>query len=83
MGYRGWRSWMGGIVILASCEHFFIKVHENLVQHPGIIISIIVCKKLAYEMTHIQGHKRQPVTQHLYKTVSNVTALRVEYYNSF
>ena len=34
-------------------------------------------------MTHIQGHKRQPVTQHLYKTVSNVTALRVEYYNSF
>ena len=44
MGYRGWMSWMGGIVILASCEHFFIKVHENLVQHPGIIISIIVCK---------------------------------------
>ena len=40
-------------------------------------------QKLAYDLTHIQGHKRQPVTQHLYKTVSNVTALSVRYYNSF
>ena len=27
-------GWMGTIVILASCEHYFIRVHENLVQHP-------------------------------------------------
>ena len=25
---------MGGIVILASCEYHFIRVHANLVQHP-------------------------------------------------
>ena len=24
-----------GISILASCEHHFIIVHKNLVQHPG------------------------------------------------
>ena len=35
-------SWTGGnvvkmldgIVVLASCEYKFIRVHENLVQHP-------------------------------------------------
>ena len=32
---------MGGNVFLASCEFHFIKVHENLVQHPSFnIISI-------------------------------------------
>ena len=25
----------GGIIILASCQHHFIRVHENLVQHPS------------------------------------------------
>ena len=25
---------MGRIVILASCEYHFIRVHENVVQHP-------------------------------------------------
>ena len=30
----------GGIVILVSCEHHFIRVHENLVQHPSNNISI-------------------------------------------
>ena len=29
-----------GTVILASCEHLFIRVHENLVQHPIKIIWI-------------------------------------------
>ncbi len=29
----------GGIVILASCEYHFIRVHENLVQHPSNFIS--------------------------------------------
>ena len=28
---------MEGIVILASCVYYFIRVHENLVQHPVII----------------------------------------------
>ena len=27
------KQWMGGIVILARCH--FIRVHENLVQHPS------------------------------------------------
>ena len=32
MGYKGW---MRGIIILASCKHHFIRVHEYLVQHPS------------------------------------------------
>ena len=36
----GW--WGGGIVFLASCEHYFIRVHEYLVQHPSNNISIIL-----------------------------------------
>ena len=30
----------GGIIILSSCEHPFIRVHEVLVQHPSDNISI-------------------------------------------
>ena len=30
---------MGNIVILASFEHHFIRLHKNLVQHPSINIS--------------------------------------------
>ena len=33
---------MGDIVILASCEYHFIRVHENMVQHPSNNISIIL-----------------------------------------
>ena len=33
----GW----GGIVILAICEYHFIRIHENLVQHPSNNIGII------------------------------------------
>ena len=29
-----------GIVILANCENYFIRVHKNLVQHPSNNISI-------------------------------------------
>ena len=36
----GYRVLMGGIIILASCEYQFNKVHENLVQHPSNNISI-------------------------------------------
>ena len=25
----------GGIVSLSRCEHHFIRLHENLVQHPS------------------------------------------------
>ena len=32
MGYKGW---MRVIIILASCKHHFIRVHEYLVQHPS------------------------------------------------
>ena len=31
----------GGIVILASCEYPFIRVHKNLVQYPSKNISIV------------------------------------------
>ena len=31
---------MRGIVILASCGYYFIRVHEILVQHPSNNISI-------------------------------------------
>ena len=33
------RGWMGCIVILASCEYHFNRVHENLEQHPSNNIS--------------------------------------------
>ena len=36
---------MGGIVILASCVHHFIRVHDNLVQHPSNEILIRVTGK--------------------------------------
>ena len=35
VGYR-----MGEEVLLASCEHNFIRVHNNLLQHPSNNISI-------------------------------------------
>ena len=39
---RGWDKGGGwGIVILASCDYHFIRVHENLVQHPSNNISNI------------------------------------------
>ena len=31
-----------GIVILASCQHYFIRVHSNLAQHPINNISIFI-----------------------------------------
>ena len=33
---------MGVIVILASCQLYFIRVHKNLMQHPGNNTSIII-----------------------------------------
>ena len=36
-----WVKKVDGIVILASCEHNFIRVHESLVQHPSNNISIL------------------------------------------
>ena len=34
---------MGGIVVLASWEYIFIRVHKNLMQHPSNNI-LIVCE---------------------------------------
>ena len=39
---------MGIIVILVSCEYYFIRVYENLVQHPSNNISII-CLDLEHD----------------------------------
>ena len=36
-----YRGWMWGIVILATFEYYFSKVHENLVKHPCKNILII------------------------------------------
>ena len=41
----GQRRWMRGIVILASSEYHFIRVHENLVQHLSNNTSIILALK--------------------------------------
>ena len=38
---------MEGIVILASCEYHFLRVHENLVQHQSNKISINNIDKLS------------------------------------
>ena len=35
------KRWIGGIVILASCEYDFIRVNENHVQYPSNNISIV------------------------------------------
>ena len=35
------RGWGWAIVILASCEDNFIRIHENLVQYPSDNISNI------------------------------------------
>ena len=40
VGGEGVKEEDGGIIILASCEHHFNRVHKNLVQHPSINISI-------------------------------------------
>ena len=46
-------SWKGGvgIVILVSCEYYFIRVHENMVQHPSYNISITTFKIASRELT--------------------------------
>ena len=37
---------MGGVIVnLASCEHYFIRVHENLVEHPNNIILVQTKKR--------------------------------------
>ena len=42
---------MGSIVILVSCEHHFIRVCENLVQHPSNNISINLPKNPSAPVT--------------------------------
>ena len=37
---RGWVWWMVGILILTSYAYQFIRVDENIVQHPNNNISI-------------------------------------------
>ena len=39
-GGDGVKGEVVGIVILANCEHHFIRVNENLVQHPNDNVSI-------------------------------------------
>ena len=41
----------GGIVILASSEKYFIRVQENLVQHPSNDISITKLKHYSTSST--------------------------------
>ena len=40
----------GGIVILNSCEHHNIKVHENLLQQPSNNISIGTAKLILFSV---------------------------------
>ena len=35
-------GWGKGVYILASCEYNFIRVYENLVQHPNNKTSILL-----------------------------------------
>ena len=51
-GYEA--KWVdGGIVILARCEYHFIRVHENLEQHPSNNISITAFpEKVFYVMNN-------------------------------
>ena len=59
MGWDNW-GWIGGIVILASCEHQFIRVHENLVQHPSTNISISSINfGLTYQSFHPPENKQK------------------------
>ena len=39
-GEDGVKGMDGCIVILASCKYHFIRLHENMVQHPSNNISI-------------------------------------------
>ena len=48
---------MGVIVILASYEHYFIRVHKNLVQHPSNIISIVIT---------VYIYNKEPATTRIY-----------------
>ena len=40
-GWGGVKGWIWGIIILASCEYYFFRVNENLLQRPSNNISII------------------------------------------
>ena len=44
--------WTGWIVILANCEYYFIREHENLVQYPtnNISIYIYVYQRVAIDL---------------------------------
>ena len=41
------------IVILASMEYHFIRVHENLMQHPSNNISIVISDATSHIQTHM------------------------------
>ena len=69
-GGRGWSNRVdSGIVVEASCDHYYIRVHENLMQYPSNNISIFSSvKKYAalivvktdtqsYELTNILTDK--------------------------
>ena len=73
----------GGIVILSSCKYHFIKVNENLMQHPSnhTSISMLQAKnnlfyssssKIIYSLNTIQNNinNKQKKKKHIHLMVS-------------
>ena len=68
---------MRGIVILASCEYYFIRIHENLVQHPRNNISISYLKPMGGQ-NHKEMIERNKRIYRLLKIVNLTLEQKVE-----
>ena len=54
---------MRGFIILANCEYNFIRVHENLVQHPDNNTSIGMANQNGHIFRRGRGNQdRIPLT---------------------
>ena len=63
----------GCIIVLASYEHYFIKVHENLVQHP--------CNNISIYKPWRQSFKQQDLCLSIPKDLANHWTDMVLIYN--
>ena len=59
-------GWIRVIIILVSCDVYFIRVHENLVENPrnniSIILTILTCSHLVIRVIWIINTIRSIIT---------------------
>ena len=62
---KGWVNKVnGGIIVLARCKFHFIRVHENLLQHPIDNKSILPIHYNTHTQTHTHKHTHTHTHSH-------------------